>query len=146
MYESLNVAGSRPPVYPVEAGKVYVSDGSFEITAAQNIDEIVVALCILPPGCIPVDFTVVLDDLDDAAALVWDGGGIKTTEDEVDQVMISASTVGQTAGIARSTLFPVVVPAETETLFGIHITTAAGTPKAGTMRGILTYRAVEYGS
>lgn len=145
MYESLNVAGARPAVYPDEAGKVLVSDGAIEMTTAQLIDEIVVALCVLPAGCIPLDFTVVMDDIDSAASLVWDGGGIKATEDEVDQVMISASQVGRSAGVARATLFPVVAPAETETLFGVHVT-ALTTGQAGTIRGILTYRAAEYGA
>lgn len=145
MYESDNVAVNRPAVYPKEAGAVYVSDGTFEITAAQNVDEIVVALCILPPGCIPIDFTVVMDDLDSGASLVWNGGGINAAEDDVDQVMISASQVGRSAGLARSTLLPVVTPAETETLFGVHFTAQTG-GQAGTIRGILTYRAAEYGA
>lgn len=146
MYESDNVTKARPATYPHEAGAVYVSDGTFEITAAQLVDEIVVALCVLPIGCVPLDFIVIIDDLDDAASLAWIGGGIKSTEDDVDQIMIASQTsVGQSAGIARATLFPIVAPLTTETLFGIHVQTAAGTPAAGTIRGILTYRAEEYG-
>lgn len=146
MLKSDNVLGIRPAVYPQEAGVIYTSDGSYEITVAQNVDEAVIALCILPIGCIPLDFTVAMDDLDSGAGLVWDGGGIKSDESEVDQVMISASTVGQSAGIARATLFPVVTPADVETLFGVHITTVAAGAQAGTIRGILTYRAGEYGA
>jgi hypothetical protein len=146
MLKSANVAGARPAVYPDEAGKVLVSDGTYEITAALNVDEQTIALCSLPAGCIPLDFTLIVDDLDSgSAAIVVDGGGIASTEDSVDQIMISASTVAQAGGVARSTLFPMVAPVETETLFGMHITTAAGTAAAGTIRGILTYRAAEYG-
>ena len=145
MLKSVNVAGARPAVYPDEAGKVLVSDGTYEITAAQNVDEAVIALCSLPAGCIPLDFTLVVDDLDSGAAIVVDGGGITAAEDAVDQIMISASTVGQAGGVARSTLFPMVAPVETETLFGMHITTAPGGAQAGTIRGILTYRSTEYG-
>jgi hypothetical protein len=145
MYKSANVAGSQPAVTPDEAGKVLVSDGSFEITAAQNVDEIVVALCLLPAGCIPIDFTVIMDDLDSGASLTWNGGQIKSTEDDVDQVMISASTVGQSAGIARATLFPVVAPSESDQLYGVHFT-AQTSGQAGTIRGILQYRAAEYGA
>jgi hypothetical protein len=147
MLKSANVAGARPAVYPDEAGKVLVSDGSYEITAALNVDEQTIALCSLPAGCIPLDFTLIVDDLDSAGspAIVVDGGGINAAEDAVDQIMISASTVAQAGGVARSTLFPMVAPVETETLFGMHITTAAGTAAAGTIRGILTYRAAEYG-
>ena len=76
MLKSLNVAGAQPAVYPDEAGKVLVSDGSYEITAALNVDEVVVALCSLPAGCVPIDFTLIVDDLDSGAALVFDGGGI----------------------------------------------------------------------
>ena len=145
MLKSINVAGARPAVYPDEAGKVLVSDGSYGITVAQNVDEAVIALCSLPAGCVPLDFIVVMDDLDSGAGLVWDGGGINAAEDAVDQIMISASTVGQSAGLARATLFPMVAPVETETLFGVHITTVAGGAQAGTIRGILTYRSTEYG-
>ena len=145
MLKSTNVAGARPSVYPDEVGKVLVSDGTYEITAALNVDEAVIALCLLPAGCIPLDFTLVLDKLDSGAGIVIDGGGIASAEDSVDQVMISASTVGQAGGIARATLFPVVAPAEIETLFGVHITTAPSGAQAGTIRGILTYRSTEYG-
>ena len=144
MLKSLNVAGSQPAVYPDEAGKVLVSDGTYEITAALNVDEAVIALCSLPAGCIPLDFTVVMDDLDSGTSLTWNGGGINAAGDDVDQVMISASTVGQAAGIAWATLFPMVAPVETETLFGVHFTAQTG-GQAGTIRGILTYRATEYG-
>ena len=146
MLKSTNVAGARPAVYPDEAGKVLVSDGTYEITAGQNVDEQVVALCSLPAGCIPLDFTLIVDDLDGAnPAMVVDGGGIAAAEDSVDQVMIPASTVAQAGGVARSTLFPIVAPVQTETLFGMHVTTGPGTAQAGTIRGILTYRAEEYG-
>jgi hypothetical protein len=146
MLKSANVAGARPAVYPDEAGKVLVSDGTYEITAALNVDEAVVALCSLPAGCIPIDFTVIVDALDSGASLVWNGGGINAAEDDVDQVMISASQVGRTGapGVVRSTLFPMVAPVAIETLFGVHFTAQTG-GIAGTLRGILTYRATEYG-
>lgn len=142
-----NVAGKRPAVYPEAAGKLYVSDGSFEITAAQNVDEALVALCILPPGCIPVDFTIVVDDLDSGGspAIVLNAGGINATLDDVDQIYISGSTIGQAGGSARAALFPIVSPLTTEKLFGIIVKTAAATAAAGTLRAILTYRAAEYG-
>ena len=77
MLKSINVAGARPAVYPDEAGKVLVSDGTYEITAALNVDEQTIALCSLPAGCIPLDFTLIVDDLDSgSAAIVVDGGGI----------------------------------------------------------------------
>ena len=146
MLKSANVAGARPAVYPDEAGKVLVSDGTYEITAAENVDEQTIALCSLPAGCIPLDFTLIVDDLDSGTpAIVVDGGGINAAEDGVDRIMIPASTIAQGGGVARSTLFPMVAPVETETLFGMHITTAAATAAAGTIRGILTYRAEEYG-
>ena len=147
MLKSTNVTDARPAVYPDEAGKVLVSDGTYEITAAENVDEQTIALCSLPAGCIPLDFTLIVDDLDShgTPAIVVDGGGISATEDSVERIMIPASTVAQAGGVARSTLFPMVAPVDTETLFGMHITTAAGTAAAGTIRGILTYRAEEYG-
>jgi hypothetical protein len=148
MLKSANVAGARPAVYPDEAGKVLVSDGSYEITAALNVDEQTIALCILPARCVPLEFTVIVDDLDTGGspAIVIDAGAIAAAEDSVDQIMVAASTIAQGGGAARSTLFPMVAPVDTETLFGVHITTAAATPAAGTIRGILTYRAEEYGA
>jgi len=147
MLESDNVAGQRPAVYPTEVGKVFVSDGTYEISAAQNVDEAVIALCTLPIGCIPLDFTVIVDDLDSDAtpAIVFDAGGINDAQDDIDQDYISGSTAAQAGGVARATLFPIVAPLTAEKLFGIHITTGAGTAAAGTIRGILTYRAAEYG-
>jgi len=144
MLESDNVAGQRPAVYPTEVGKVFVSDGTYEISAAQNVDEAVVALCTLPIGCIPLDFTVIVDDLDSATSHVFDAGGINAAEDDIDQDYISQSTTMQAGGVARATLFPIVAPLAAEKLFGVHIT-AVGTGVAGTIRGILTYRAAEYG-
>lgn len=144
LLKSENVAGKRPAVYPDAAGKVYVSDGSYEIAAADNVDEAIVALCILPPGCIPIDFTVIVDDLDSATSHVFDAGGINDAEDDIDQDYISQSTAMQAGGVARATLFPIVAPLTAEKLFGVHIT-AAGTGVAGTIRGILLYRAAEYG-
>jgi hypothetical protein len=145
MLKSDNVTAARPATYPDEAGKVLVSDGSFAISAAQNVDEAVVALCILPAGCIPLDFTVIMGDLDSGASLTWVGGAINVAQDDVDQIMIPSSTVGQAAGVARASAFPVVAPAAGETLFGVHITAQTG-GQAGTIRGILTYRSSEYGA
>ena len=100
MLKSVNVAGARPAVYPDEVGKVLVSDGTYEITAAQNVDEAVIALCSLPTGCVPLDFTVVVDDLDSGAGHVFNAGGINAAEDDVDQVYISQVTTMQTGGVA----------------------------------------------
>lgn len=146
MIKSENVNGGRPAVSPAEAGLVHVSDGTLEITAAQNVDEAVFALCLLPAGCIPIDFTVISDDLDSgSAAIVVQGGGIAADGGSVNKKMIVDSTVAQGGGVARATAFPIVAPETIDTLFGVHITTAAGTPAGGTLRGILTYRAEEYG-
>lgn len=148
MLKSENVKAVHPAVYPHEAGVVYVSDGVFEITAAENVDEAVVALCILPARCVPLDFVVILDALDSGASLIWNGGAIvAATEDDIDEVMISGSQVGRTGapGTVRSALFPLVAPSDSERLFGVHFTAQTG-GIAGTLRGILTYRSEEYGA
>ena len=144
LLKSENVNGARPAVYPAAVGEVFVSDGTYEIAAADNIDEATIALCVLPPGCIPLDYTVIVDDLDSATSHVFDAGGINDAGDDIDQDYISQSTAMQAGGVARATLFPIVAPLTAEKLFGVHIT-AAGTGVAGTIRGILTYRAAEYG-
>lgn len=146
MIKSDNVTKARPAAYPHEAGVVYVSDGTLEVTAAQNVDEAVFALCVLPARCVPLDFVVVIDAIDSGTSLVWNGGAIKATEDVVDGIMISGSQVGRTGagGSVRSTLFPLVAPSDSERLFGIHLTAQTG-GIAGTIRGILTYRSEEYG-
>lgn len=146
MIKSENVNGKRPAVSPCEAGAVYVSDGSYEISIAENALNAVIALCLLPAGCIPVDFTIISDDLDSAGpAIVVSGGGIAANEASVDKAMIVASTVAQGGGVARATAFPIVAPLATDLLFGIQITTGATAAAGGTIRGILTYRAEEYG-
>jgi hypothetical protein len=146
MLKSANVAGAQPAVYPDEAGKVLVSDGIYEITAALNVDEQIVALCILPARCVPLDFTVVIDDIDNGGtAHVFNAGGINAAGDDLDYIMISGSTAGQAGGVARAALFPDFTPQDTEKLFGIMTKTAAGTPAAGTIRAILSYRSEEYG-
>jgi hypothetical protein len=149
MLKSENVKAVHPAVYPHEAGVVYVSDGVFEIAAVENVDESVIALCILPARCVPLDFVVIVDALDSDGTLVWDGGAIKADELEIDAsgIMIAASQVGRTGapGTVRSVLFPIVAPSDSERLFGIHVT-ALTTGIAGTIRGILTYRSEEYGA
>jgi hypothetical protein len=146
MKKSDNVTVARPAVYPFEAGKVYVSDGTYELAVGDNVDEQVIALCVLPIGCIPLDFKVISDDLDTGGpSIVYQGGGINAAEDDVDQVMITNGDCMGTGGVDRADAFPIVAPLTAEKLFGVHISTAATTPAGGTIRGILTYRATEYG-
>lgn len=147
MLKSDNVTIARPAVYPDAAGKVLVSDGTYEITAALNVHDQIIALCILPIGCMPLDFTVVIDGIDTSTGLKWTGGGIIAAETSVDKIMIAETTVGRssTAGSARASLWPIEAPVTVETFFGIHLTDAPTTAAAGTIRGILTYRSAEYG-
>lgn len=106
--KSANVEVYRPAVSPNEAGKVFCSDGTVAVTAAQIALNAVVGLCVLPAGCIPLDFILVESDLDTGTALVQSVGVKDPAADDLiaSTNFITASTVGRSGGSARATTFP----------------------------------------
>jgi hypothetical protein len=118
------VAGCRPAVCPAEAGKVIVADASVEVTAAQIAHDNLVGLVILPAGCIPIDFILVVDDLDTGAAITQAVGLLNALETDLEagSEMISAATIARSGGSARATGLPIVVPTQTERVIASKIT------------------------
>lgn len=106
--KAANVDVYRPSVFPDEAGKVLVSDGTIEVTAAQIALNAVVGLCVLPAGCVPLDFILVEDDLDTGTALVQTVGVKDPAADDLvaSTNFITSTTIGRAGGMARAATFP----------------------------------------
>lgn len=145
--KSINVEAYRPAVAPQEAGAVYVNDGEADVPANGLASGDLIALCVLPPLCVPVDFTLVAGDLDGATALVLAVGVLNDSQTDLaaNTNLITGSTVGQAGGIARATALPLTYDASANRIIAAKVTTAATTGQAAKLRGILTYRAESFG-
>ena len=118
------VAGSRPAVYPAQAGNVIVADGRLEVTADQIAHDNLIGLVALPAGCVPLDFTLIVDDLDTGAALTLSVGLVNSGETDLEAgtEMITDGTLGQAGGSLRATALPVVTPTQTERIVAAKVT------------------------
>jgi len=133
--ESLAVQGSRPVVSPAAAGEAIVADGTLEVIAAQLALNALVGLVILPAYCVPLDFTLIADDLDTGTNLTLSVGVLNSTEDDLvaSTNMLTDSTVGQAGGSARATALPLAddtadrVIAAKVTTGGVAVVAATGT-------------------
>ena len=142
----------NPPASIHSAGEVHVSEGKYDLAAAL-VDDNVVKLCRVPPGCIPIDCRLEMDDLDDGAALVGslmlmeEGGAAPLTNSE----LIKDSTLGQAGGVARMDALDtnrraVLEKAVDKNRFVVfHVTTPPGTgATSGRIKASVLYRAAEY--
>jgi len=110
----------------------------------------------LPEGCVPVDFVLDSTDIDSATAIVMSVGilnagrtAISTAAEDGGAAWITGSTIGQAGTAVATPTVPAmwrVTPTQTKRCVGALITTAAGTPAAGTITGTLTYRPSRYGN
>jgi hypothetical protein len=134
--KSKAVAGGRPPVFPAAAGNLLVADSSIEVLAAQIALNGLVGLMILPAGCVPVDFTLIEDDLDTGTALVQAVGVLNATEDDLvgSTNFLTGSTIGRAGGIARAAAFPdaLVAPSASDRVIAIKTTTGGILPVKAT--------------
>jgi hypothetical protein len=149
--QSLNVQKYRPPVMPDAAGKLLVSDGSIESTAAAAAINSTVGLCVLPARCVAVDFTLIADDIDthaDTPTITLSAGVIASSDLQADTDLLTESTIGQGGGSARATALPaeLITPHDADRVIGVKVIAGAAVAAAGTLRGILTYRSEEYGA
>lgn len=151
--KALNVNAMRPPVFPDEAGKLLVSDGTIEVTAAAEAINSTISLCVLPAGCVPVDFTLIADDLDahaDTPTLTLSVGVLNAAENDLvaSTDLLTESTIGQGGGSARASDLPaeVIEPHAADRLIAAKVIAASAVAAVGTLRGILTYRSEEYGA
>lgn len=143
---------TNPTVGIHSAGEVHVAEGKYDLLAAL-VDEDVVQLCRVPPGCIPIDARLEMDDLDTGAALVGNlslmelGAAVPLADSE----LILANTLGQAAGIARMDNLDAArravleVSVDRERFLVYHVTTAPGTgATSGRIKGSILFRGKEY--
>lgn len=125
--QSEAVSGSRPAVYPAAAGELLVADASIEATEAQLALNALLGLVILPAGCVPVDFTLIEDDLDTSTNLVQAVGVLNSTEDDLvaDTNFLTGSTIGQAGGFARAAAIPdaLKAPSASDRVIAVKTTT-----------------------
>lgn len=121
------------------AGDVFVNDYFIDLTAAQNVTGNIIDMGTLPFGCTVSDAILVMADLDTGAAMLVDVGIMSGTPGDAVSVrtcgaeIFSASTLGQTGGVARPTLASAFKIAATnvDRSIGVKIGTQAGTAAAG---------------
>lgn len=143
----------NPVVGIHSAGEVHVSEGQYPLAAAL-VDDNVVKLCKIPPGCVPIDARLEADDLDSdgSPALV---GSLMLMEPGAaaplaNSELIKDSTLGQAAGVARMDLLVAAVravveaPVENERFVVYHVTTAPATgATSGRIKASVLFRAKE---
>jgi hypothetical protein len=147
-----NMAGQTAPgKSPHSAGEVYVSDGYIDLKTALVKDDLI-SLCILPPKCVPLGFSIECEDLDTGTAITLTAG-LKTragTDLIAGHNFFVDSTVAQAGGIkgkewiaANFDNLRAAYSQTQETLVALKVTTAPAGGGIGGVRGVLTYRAQE---
>lgn len=134
---------NKIPITSSQAGEVIADMGQIEVPDTLALGDIV-KLNHLPAEHEIVDFMLQSDDLDEAAALVMSVGVVNADGDDLvaNTNLVSLSTVGQAGGVARAAvaLGLQLAASNTDRVIGVKVTTAAGTPAAGTLKGVLLYR------
>jgi hypothetical protein len=120
------------------------------VTTALAANDIV-KLCTLPARCVPVDFYITSTDLDTAGSPAITLSASVLSADGTDLAASTeffvSSTVGQAGGVARADkanglrLAPSLTD---DRVVGLKVVVAAGTPAAGTITGVLLYRASNF--
>ena len=139
------VKAARPSITPDGSGEVYSVRGKVDLAAALALND-VIELVKLPAGCVPVDFTSDIDDLDSNATPTL-AMSIGFTAGTVAEFR-AAGALGQSAGLVRmdSVLAPRVAPTEADRAVGMKVTTAPATgATSGTIGFTLFYRAANFG-
>lgn len=152
-FQSDYATGTRP--VPVAQGsEVLAVRCSVAVTTALASADLL-EFCPLPPDHIPVDCVLDPDDIDSGSSITISVGllnsgktDISTATADGGAVWISADTGARTGVPARPTtkaIWRVTPNATTARMFGAKITAAAATAVAGTVSGVLLYRAAHYG-
>jgi len=143
--------GIRPVPTP-QGGEVVSIRAAVAVTTALASADII-EFAELPHDCVPVDFVLDVDDMDSGAALAISVGLLNTGKTDLSTaaadggaVWIATSSAAQTGVIARPTTKSLwrVTPATSDRMVGAKITTVAATAVAGTIAGVLSYRASHY--
>lgn len=148
-------AENQNPVPSIHsAGEVHVSEGKYDLAAALALDNIV-KLCKIPPGCIPIDARLEMDDVDTHAtptivgslALLETGGADILENSE----LIKASDLGQAGGVARMDKLDTArravleVSVDRERFVAFKVTTAPATgATSGRIKASVLFRGKEY--
>jgi hypothetical protein len=84
--------------------------------------------------CVPLDFALIVGDLDTGAALTQSVGVLNSEETDLvaNSAMIVASTIGQGGGIARATVFPIVAPVDYPRVIAVKSVTGGILPVKAT--------------
>jgi len=143
------ISNLNPIVAPNQLGIGYVTKGRYTVSAALVINDII-KLCVLPDGCVPLDFVLGSTDLDTGTALVMSVGLFDGTTGLVtDTELISLSDVGQAGGIARMNSInglTNITKATSDRYIAAKVTTAPGTGvTSGYLWGVLWYEYAQYG-
>lgn len=140
--------GYRPPISSAQAGEVKAVRGYATLPDSLAIGDIV-ELVSLPADHVIVDAILDSDDLDSGSALVMDVAIINSggTDVEANTTIISATTVGQTGGVARmdEQAAPRIAATQANRNVGVKITTDAATNVQGVLGLTLFYRAANNG-
>lgn len=132
----------RPATTSSQAGVLLVSVGAAALDTSLAGNDIV-QLCKLPQGHEPVDFQLESEALDDASAITISVGVLNADGDDLvaSTNFITDDTVAQAGGVKRADVMKGLGldKSDSDRIIAAKITTVAGTPAAGTIRGKLTY-------
>lgn len=152
---SKNTASRVPALTPNASGDIMAATGEFIVPTGLAITD-VIEFGILPGGCLPVDFTLITDDMDSNGmpTVIMNGGLLSGTPGDVNNARtcgadyLSASNVGQAGGLARANVATgfLATPSVSDRGFGVVLTTGAATLVVGAkMRATLYFQAAPYG-
>jgi len=155
--DAITNKGISPPPTPHSAGEVHCVP--FSVTLDDSLaDNDMIGLAPLPPDCIPIEIDYTVSDLDEGTAIVHSVGILNEDKDDLvaSSDLVSDSTAGQSAATQRRNSIEIFAPAtwlaETdcpekweEKIVAAKITEPATTATAGTMKGVLYFRAAVNG-
>ena len=104
--QSKQVAAFKYATAPTDGDDLTPIIGDFVVPSTLALND-VIEMGILPAECVPVDLILTAEDIDTGATLTLNAGLISGTAGLVDNTrtcgadFLSASTVGQTGGVAR---------------------------------------------
>lgn len=151
-YESPATGKYSMPPSPHSAGEVYVSSGRAALDTSLAASDLI-GLCVLPKGCVPIDFTLKSEDLDTHASptITVSVGIAKVAKDDLgtNMAFIVDSAVPQAGGIDKPDAGDLVLQGlrakNKDRIIAAKVTAAGTTKAAGELHGEMFYRAAENG-
>lgn len=144
--------GRKPAVTPSATDLIAVR-ATIDLLTSDLVLNDTGAVLVLPPGCVPVDVIVDMDDLDTgAAALVFQVGIVNAAQTDLSVAAADgganwgATAASNTASTQRIVFngkaLVSVQPAQVERLVGLKVATAPTAAAAGQVGVTMLYRAV----